>query len=111
MRYATTRRFCAAVFVFFVVDATLAAGPEESAAMYDLMGAIPRLASLSPPWVAGQDPCTFAGVTCTNGNVTAISLSDLRLAGTIPDSIANVSRLQIFSLPNNLLSGAFNFAH
>ena len=56
-------------------------------------------------WNVTNTPCRWYGVTCENGGVTAISLSDNQLTGAIPDFSA-LPKLQKLELSNNQLTGA-----
>ena len=57
-------------------------------------------------WVLPTDnACSLWGVTCSNGRVTSLDLSDNNLRGTLPAEIGNLGRLNGLWLPNNELSG------
>jgi len=49
--------------------------------------------------------CTWAGITCTNGVVTGIDLSDNLLTGTIPPALGQLSGLLTLNLADNNLAG------
>jgi hypothetical protein len=55
-------------------------------------------------WRTTSTPCTWYGITCTNGNVTAINLTGNNLLGTFPD-LTLLTQLQSLQLSNNLLTG------
>ena len=50
--------------------------------------------------------CSWTGVNCVNGVVSEIHLSGLRLAGSIPRSLALVSTLSVLDLTSNQLTGS-----
>jgi hypothetical protein len=49
--------------------------------------------------------CTWAGVTCTDGNVTMLKLIDSKLEGTIPTSLGEVTTLTHLYLASNSFQG------
>lgn len=49
--------------------------------------------------------CTWAGITCTNGVVTGIDLSDNLLTGMIPAALGELSGLLSLNLADNNLAG------
>lgn len=57
-------------------------------------------------WLATTTPCSWYGVTCTNGHVTQLNLYNNQLNGVIPPQIGNLIALQSLDLYNNQLSGA-----
>ncbi|MCP4701918.1 MAG: hypothetical protein GY862_34425, partial [Gammaproteobacteria bacterium] len=69
-------------------------------------------AANGPAWSSGADsgwnatntPCNWRGVTCVEGNVTALSLNDSGLSGTVP-SLNALTRLEVLSLSRNQLNG------
>jgi Leucine-rich repeat (LRR) protein len=57
---------------------------------------------------AAVDPCEWAGVTCTAGRVTALSLpfsTGAKLTGSLAPELATLSELQTLNLFNNSLTG------
>lgn len=80
-------------------------------------------------WLATNTPCTWFGITCTDGHVTELELNENQLrgnlsgqlgnlwylrrlslyknqiTGVIPAELANLSNLQVISLAANQLSG------
>ncbi|KAL6012198.1 hypothetical protein ACLOJK_002676 [Asimina triloba] len=49
--------------------------------------------------------CSWTGVTCAEGRLTQLNLSDRSLHGTISPSLANLSSLQVLDLSGNFFSG------
>ena len=47
----------------------------------------------------------WSGITCSNGNIIEINLSNQNIAGTIPDSISKLTSLQKLNLESNLFIG------
>ncbi|KAM7266256.1 hypothetical protein ACFE04_004153 [Oxalis oulophora] len=57
-------------------------------------------------WESNASKCEFTGVTCSNGSVSEIDLSNRQLSGTIPwDTICELRYLQRLSVGNNYLYG------
>ncbi|WP_317171698.1 putative Ig domain-containing protein [Spirosoma profusum] len=52
-------------------------------------------------WLTGCSPCGWYGVTCTNGQVTELSLLNNNLVGTIPASLSGLSGLTLLEIGNN----------
>ncbi|KAK4367175.1 hypothetical protein RND71_015055 [Anisodus tanguticus] len=52
-----------------------------------------------------ENPCTWLGVGCFNGNVVSLDLKDLHLCGTLAPDLARLVHLRIIILRNNSLSG------
>ncbi|WP_247235536.1 leucine-rich repeat domain-containing protein [Telluribacter sp. SYSU D00476] len=59
-------------------------------------------------WLNGCDPCSggWYGVTCTNGRVTSINLSNNGLKGNLTSSLSSLTNLNFLDLHNNQLSGS-----
>nr|WP_293840334.1 leucine-rich repeat domain-containing protein [uncultured Arsenicibacter sp.] len=58
-------------------------------------------------WLANCDPCSgWYGVTCTNGRVSALSLINNQLTGSIPASLSALTNLQTLDLTLNQLTGS-----
>jgi Leucine-rich repeat (LRR) protein len=57
-------------------------------------------------WNTNNTPCSWKGVTCRSGHVTAIVLTDNNLTGNLPPELGNLANLQRFYLGNNQLSGS-----
>ncbi len=51
-------------------------------------------------------PCTWYGVTCTNGNVTRLALPANNLIGALPAALADLPQLQSLDLSGNQITGA-----
>lgn len=56
-------------------------------------------------WLATTDPCTWYGITCTEGRVVGIDLSNNQLTGVIPSSLGSLEQLTFLGLNVNQLSG------
>ncbi|XP_010925541.1 uncharacterized protein [Elaeis guineensis] len=54
-----------------------------------------------------RDHCDWAGILCTNGSITEISLPAQNITGPIPPAICDLKNLFILDLPYNDLSGPF----
>ncbi|XP_009776550.1 inactive receptor-like serine/threonine-protein kinase At2g40270 [Nicotiana sylvestris] len=52
-----------------------------------------------------ENPCSWFGVGCFNGNVVALDLKDLHLCGTLAPDLARLVHLRIIILRNNSFSG------
>ncbi|KAK4351306.1 hypothetical protein RND71_030619 [Anisodus tanguticus] len=52
-----------------------------------------------------ENPCTWLGVGCFNGNVVSLDLKDLHLCGTLAPDLARLVHLRIIILRNNSFSG------
>lgn len=60
-------------------------------------------------WPITSMPCSWHGVSCTDGHVTALSFEDFYgsgLSGTIPPEIGNLTNLQYIALDNNQIGGS-----
>ncbi|CAL4926991.1 unnamed protein product [Urochloa decumbens] len=60
--------------------------------------------SLAVDW-KGNDPCNFAGVTCSQGNITRLNLANKGLTGSISPAIGKIGSLQLLNLANNSITG------
>jgi hypothetical protein len=56
-------------------------------------------------WLATDSPCTWSGITCTDGHVTNIDLLYNQLTGTLPPELGNLAHLRALGLWVNQLSG------
>ncbi|GFS44115.1 leucine-rich receptor-like protein kinase family protein [Actinidia rufa] len=57
-------------------------------------------------WEPNNPPCNFAGITCSQGSITSIDLSNQYLSGSIPfNSICQLNSLETLSLGQNHLHG------
>ncbi|MBV7333441.1 VCBS repeat-containing protein [Chloroflexi bacterium TSY] len=56
-------------------------------------------------WLQTDTPCRWHGVTCYAAHVTALSLSQNQLSGSIPPELGNLSHLQHLGLAINPMSG------
>lgn len=59
----------------------------------------------SVPWNLTQPMSAWGGVTLTNGRVTSLILSGVKMTGSLSDSIANLTELTVLNLSNNSLTG------
>jgi hypothetical protein len=57
-------------------------------------------------WLANYTPCSWHGVTCSGGHVTMLYLSSNNLAGSIPNTLGNLSSLGGLEMSSNQLSGS-----
>ncbi len=57
-------------------------------------------------WLQDDSPCSWYGITCDGGHVTAISLSFNRLLGEIPAELEDLTELERLYLYGNQLSGS-----
>jgi hypothetical protein len=58
----------------------------------------------SDGWSTGEDPCTFHGISCTDGRVTAISLPDNGLSGALPPDLGSLTDLRTLDVRGNRLT-------
>ena len=56
-------------------------------------------------WKVTNTPCSWYGVTCSDGNITQLVLSINQLSGTIPSELGNLLNLTELTLYRNRLSG------
>ncbi|CUG46229.1 GP46-like surface antigen, putative, partial [Bodo saltans] len=49
--------------------------------------------------------CTFAGVTCSSGDVTGIELAGSRLSGTLPERLGELHQMTHFNISGNQVTG------
>lgn len=52
-----------------------------------------------------ENPCTWLGVGCVNGNVVSLDLKDLQLCGTLAPDLARLVHLKFIILHNNSFTG------
>ena len=57
-------------------------------------------------WLANNSPCSWDGVTCSNGHVQELDLSNNFLNGSIPPQIGALTSLQHLDLHGNALGGS-----
>jgi len=56
-------------------------------------------------WTMTNTPCSWHGVTCSNGHVTRLYLQYNQLSGTIPPEIEGLSNLEVLNIKNNEICG------
>jgi len=56
-------------------------------------------------WLLTETPCDWYGVTCQDGHVTMLALSNNDLTGTVPAEIGNLKYLEVLDLAENNLTG------
>ncbi|XP_074570276.1 putative inactive receptor kinase At1g48480 [Curcuma longa] len=97
--------FCA--FLLFLLVARLPGGAPDLAAdgvaLLSFRAAVGRSVL---PWNTSLSPCSWRGVACDSGRVTALRLPGASLIGSIPSgTVGNLSNLRNLSLRYNHLSG------
>lgn len=60
--------------------------------------------TLSQAWI-GTSPCTWSGLTCSNGTIVSMALSSSGLVGTISPFLGNLTALKSILLNGNNLTG------
>ncbi|XP_074585965.1 putative inactive receptor kinase At1g48480 [Curcuma longa] len=105
---ASRRILFAAAFSFFLFTALWPGGAPDlaadGAALLALRAAVGRFVLT---WNASRSPCTWQGVECGSGRVTALRLPGVGLIGPFPvAAVRNLSALRTLSLRYNALSGA-----
>lgn len=104
-RMASPAFFCA--FLLFILVARLPGGAQDLAADGDaLLSFRAAVGSSVLGWNASLSPCSWRGVECDSGRVTALRLPGASLIGSIPSgTVGNLSSLRNLSLRYNHLSG------
>jgi RHS repeat-associated protein len=72
-----------------------------------------RKTSWPTTWAASYTAAqmdTWYGITVSGGDITRIELSSNNLTGPIPESIGNLSKLQIIRFHSNLITGSIPFS-
>lgn len=62
------------------------------------------------PGSPGDSPCGWAGISCENGRVTDLFLSETELAGQIPKEIGNLTALISLDLSGGTVFGTNNYS-
>ncbi|GKV10009.1 hypothetical protein SLEP1_g21434 [Rubroshorea leprosula] len=58
-------------------------------------------------WNASSSPCSWTGINCTQGSVTAISLRNMDIRVKIPPTICDLKSLNVLDLAYNYIPGEF----
>ncbi|XP_042408635.1 probable inactive receptor kinase At1g48480 [Zingiber officinale] len=108
---ASKRFLFLAAFSFFLLTSLWPGGAPDlaadGAALLALRAAVGRSVLT---WNASRSPCTWQGVECGSGRVTALRLPGVGLIGPIPvAAVRNLSALRTLSLRYNALSGVLPF--
>ena len=56
-------------------------------------------------WLVSNTPCTWSGISCTEGHVSHINLLYNQLTGVLPPELGNLSHLRVLALWVNQLYG------
>ena len=57
-------------------------------------------------WNDNDTPCSWFGIKCDSGEVFYLNLTDNGLNGTLPNSLGNLSRLELLYLDSNNITGS-----
>ncbi|KAH8504817.1 hypothetical protein H0E87_012164 [Populus deltoides] len=76
----------------------------EVMALLEFLGSLNYPSRLVSSWT-GNDPCSWLGLACHNGNVNSIALPSSNLSGTLSPSVAKLGSLIQIKLGSNNLSG------
>ncbi|KAG6772404.1 receptor protein kinase TMK1-like [Populus alba x Populus x berolinensis] len=76
----------------------------EVMALLEFLGSLNYPSILVSSWT-GNDPCSWLGLACHNGNVNSIVLPSSNLSGTLSPSVAKLGSLIQIKLGSNNLSG------
>ncbi|GKV44912.1 hypothetical protein SLEP1_g52046 [Rubroshorea leprosula] len=58
-------------------------------------------------WNASSSPCSWTGINCTQGSVTAVSLRNMTIKVKIPPTICDLKNLNVLDLSYNYIPGEF----
>lgn len=58
------------------------------------------------PGTPGDSPCSWYGISCSGGRVSALNLLSNNLTGSLPNEVGNLTNLSILFLYDNNLTGA-----
>lgn len=80
----------------------------ECEGLVDLFGSTQGIMWSNPSgqWLESDAICTWYGVSCAEGHISALELEHNNLNGVIPDSIGGFPSLQMLDLSGNWLHGA-----
>jgi len=93
---ADSERFC-------VLEAGKLCDPRVSL-LLEIAAGFMYPASLAEDW-KGNDPCSFPGVICSQGNITGLTFTNKGLSGSISPAIGKISSLKVLNLANNNITG------
>lgn len=78
----------------------------ECLALVDLFGAAGGIGWTNRTgWLQTNTPCSWIGITCENSHVARVSLRQNNLIGVLHSGVDRLSRLQVFDVWNNQLTG------
>ena len=60
---------------------------------------------ISSGWFVTDQPCSWYGVTCLNGNTVELQMAGNKLSGSLPAQLGNLSKLKQLLLDHNQLTG------
>ncbi|XVF83168.1 hypothetical protein PTKIN_Ptkin16aG0112000 [Pterospermum kingtungense] len=89
------------VLCFFTLKVSCQSSP-DSAAMEKLKTSLKIPSSLD--W-SDPNPCKWAHIVCDSNRVTRIQIPNQSITGTLPPDLKNLSKLYIFDVMNNQISG------
>ncbi|GLT48181.1 hypothetical protein SLA2020_218220 [Shorea laevis] len=58
-------------------------------------------------WNASFSPCSWTGINCTQGSVTAVSLPNMDIKVKIPPTLCDLKNLNVLDLASNYIPGEF----
>lgn len=61
---------------------------------------------ISSGWFVTDQPCSWYGVTCLNGNTVELQMAGNKLSGSLPAQLGNLSKLKQLLLDHNQITGS-----